>query len=142
MKLNQDGINLIKSFESCSLKVYKDIRGLNTVGYGHRTDLPEGTVINVQEAETLLENDLSNVCKQLNEYLKIPLSDNQYSALVSFVFNLGIGEFANSTMLKMINAGGINPAAQQFERWDMAGDKVVDGLLRRRLAEKALYLKS
>lgn len=140
MKLNQSGIELIKRFEGLSLQVYHDMVGLLTVGYGHRTNLPWGEQITQQQADDMLTTDLDAVSDQLKAVLKVELTDNQFSALVSFVYNLGIGAFQHSTLCKLVNTRCVSQASLEFEKWDHAGGKIVSGLLRRRIAERDLFL--
>lgn len=139
MKLAQAGIDLIKEFESCRLTVYLDLRGLATVGWGQRTTLPVGTVITQSEADKLLVAKLDSICADLKSYITAKLTDNQFSALVCLAYNIGDGNFKASTLLNKLNSGDLSGAAGQFERWDMAAGTIVQGLLRRRLAEKALF---
>lgn len=141
MEINPSGLALIRRFEGCSLTCYKDIRGLATVGVGHRTDLPIGATITQDEADAFLTQDVANTVKALNSLIKMDLTSNQFSALVSLAYNIGVTAFAGSTLLKVLNAGGIQKVADQIERWDEVDGVVVDGLWRRRAAERALYLQ-
>lgn len=142
MTLTREGIDLIKGFEGCRLSVYKDVGGLLTVGYGHRTPLLQYTRITQEQADTFLADDLANVCKQVANVLKVQLNDNQYSALVSFTFNLGIGTLLNSTLLKLINKNDLEDASKEFIKWCHVGKVEMSGLLLRRQAEQALFEKS
>jgi lysozyme len=141
MKLNQAGIDLVKKFEGCKLEVYKDLRGFATVGYGHRTFLDMRHCISQDEADQLLASDLQKTADALSEMITLDLNDNQFSACVCLAFNIGVNAFKDSTLLKLLNGGGVSPASEQFERWAHAGDIIIQGLLRRRLAEKALFLQ-
>lgn len=141
MKTSQKGIDLIKSFEGLSLKVYDDAVGLKTIGYGHLIKKGEVfTTISLQEAEDLLRKDLNQFEEGVSTSVKVALTQNQFDALVSFAFNLGMGNLNSSTLLKKLNAGDIQGAASEFGRWNRAGNKVLAGLTRRRLAEKELFL--
>ena len=140
MNLNQAGIDLIKKFEACSLLVYQDLVGLHTVGWGHRTFLPLGEVIDQQKAEELLTGDLASTCTAMKGCITMDLNDNEFSAIVSLAFNVGVNAIKQSTLIKLVNGGGLIPASNEFEKWSHAGGKEVPGLLRRRLAEKALFL--
>lgn len=144
MKLNQAGIDLIKEFEGCRLTPYKDIAGLWTIGIGHLIKSGEKfKSITVAEAEELLRKDLEQVCADVTDCVKAKINDNQFSALVSFAYNVGVGALRGSTLLKLINAGSCGLASQQFERWNKArvnGELVpVEGLTKRRLAEAKLF---
>lgn len=142
--LNITGEDLIKSFEGLSLSVYHDIAGFLTVGYGHKIlpsdDLRWGDQISQQQADDFLTKDLDIASSQLVSVLKVELTDNQFSALVSFVYNLGIGRFETSTMLKLLNSNLMDLAAQEFLKWDHSNGIVVQGLLQRRSEERALFL--
>lgn len=140
MQLNAAGIALIKQFEGCQLKVYPDLVGYATVGYGHRTSLPVGTEITQDEADKLLDEDLERISNGVKSCLRPELNDNQFSALVSLGYNIGTNVLAHSTLIRLINSGEIIAAALEFPKWDKAGRKEVPGLLRRRMAEKTLFL--
>lgn len=143
MKINDEGLNLIKSFEGCELKSYKDIVGILTIGYGHTgSDVTENQTISQAKAEEILKEDLERFEKGVAELCKlVALNPNQFSALVCFSFNVGLGAFKTSTMLKLLNAKEYSKAADQFLRWNKAGGKEVAGLTRRREAERQLFLK-
>lgn len=141
MKTSQKGIDIIKTFEGTVLKVYKDAVGLPTIGIGHLIKKGEVfTTITQQQAEELLAKDLKQFEEGISTSVKVALTQNQFDALVSFAFNLGIGNLNSSTLLKKLNVGDIQGAADQFPRWNKAGGKTLAGLTRRRLAEKELFL--
>ena len=145
MKTSKNGIQLIKSFEGCRLKAYKCPAGVWTIGIGHTgvvngKPITEGMTITELMAETLLAIDLQKFENAINTKVKKPLTQNEFDALVSFVFNIGIGAFTSSTMLKLLNQGNIELAAGQFDRWIYAKGKVLNGLKKRRAAEKVLFL--
>jgi len=144
MKINEEGLELIKSFEGCELKAYKDIVGILTIGYGHTgADVKENQTITQAEAEEILKTDLERFEKGVLDLCKlVTLNSNQFSALVCFSFNVGLGAFKTSTMLKLLSAKEYDKAADQFLRWNKAGGKEVKGLTRRREAERALFLKA
>lgn len=141
MTLNQAGIDLIKSFESCRLEAYRDIVGILTVGWGHTgADVYEGMEINQAAADAFLAKDLEKFCDGVFELLTgDAVSSNAFSALVSFAYNCGLGNLKNSTLLKKVNAGDLTGASAEFVKWDRAGGQVVEGLLRRRQAEAKLF---
>ena len=133
---------LIKEFEGCKLKAYKCPAGIWTIGYGHTgNDVYEGKTITQQEAEVILENDLKRFVDGVDKLVTVQLTRNQLGALVSFAFNVGLGNFRSSTLLKILNQGRYADAAEQFLRWDKAGGKVLPGLTKRRHAERTLFLK-
>lgn len=145
MKTSKNGIQLIKQFEGCRLKAYKCPANVWTIGIGHTGTVngkPITADMTITElmAETLLAIDLQKFENAINTKVKKPLTQNEFDALVSFVFNNGIGAFANSTMLKLLNQGNFELAAKQFDRWIYAKGKVLNGLKKRRAAEKALFL--
>jgi lysozyme len=144
MKINKETLNLIKEFEGCELKAYKDAVGVWTIGYGHTAAAGNpkpvsGMVITAKQAEDLLLKDLVKYENAVKKYVKVPLTDNQYGALVSFTYNLGEGNFSKSTLLKKVNAKDFAGAANEFAKWNKAGGKVLNGLTRRRAAEAALF---
>lgn len=141
MKISQKGADLVKSFEGLRLKAYKDSVGVWTWGYGstgpHVTPDKIGTK---EEAEQLLKKDLERFEKGVSDLVKVPLNQNQFDALCSFAFNLGLGNLKSSTLLKKLNAFDYIGASKEFERWNRAGGKVLAGLTRRRIAERDLFL--
>lgn len=138
--INSAGLELIKRFEGCSLKVYKDPIGIPTVGYGHVTDLAVGSLISQAQAEELLQEDLLRTCRGIEHLVQAKVTDNQFSALVSFAFNVGLSALKKSHLLAKVNAGDIPGAANEFPRWNRAGGQVLAGLAKRRDAERALFL--
>lgn len=141
MKTSQAGIDLIKRFEGVRANPYFDIVGVKTIGYGHAClngEVPPDC-ISQSQAEELLKSDLTKFEAGVSSLVKIPITQNQFDALVSFAFNLGLGNLKSSTLLKKLNANDIAGAADEFHKWDLAGGKHVKGLLIRRLAEKELF---
>ena len=141
MNISTNGIELIKQFEGCRLKAYKCPAGIWTIGYGHTSGVKEGQTITRAEAEQLLKEDLARFERVINNIVKIEINQNQFDALVSFSYNLGVGALNNSTLLRLLNKGDYNGAAEQFNRWVYAGGKKLTGLVKRRTAEKELFLK-
>lgn len=141
MKISQKGIKLIQDFEGLALKAYKDPIGVWTWGYGstgpHVTPDKVGTK---EEAEQLLKKDLERFEKGVSDLVKVPLNQNQFDSLVSFSFNLGLSNLKSSTLLKKLNASDYQGAADEILRWNRAGGKVLNGLTRRRIAERDLFL--
>jgi lysozyme len=137
---SKDGLNLTKQFEGCQLTAYQDQVGVWTIGYGHTgSGVVSGLAITQDQAVALLVSDVAAAAAFVNNAVTIELQQNEFDALVDFVFNLGRGAFAGSTLLKNLNAGQFDAAAAQFALWDHAGGQVVAGLLRRRQAEAALF---
>lgn len=142
MNISQKGIDLIKNFEGCRLTAYRCPANILTIGYGHTgSDVVTGQKITQEQAEKLLKSDLLVHCNNVSRLVKAPLTQNQFDALVSFEFNVGYGNFASSTMLKLLNQKKYREAAAQFDRWVYANRKVLAGLVKRRAAEKNLFLQ-
>lgn len=141
MKTSQIGIDLIKSFEGCVLKAYKCPAGVWTIGYGHTAGVKEGDIISKKQAEELLKQDLKQFETYVNNLVTVELNQYQFDALVSFCYNIGPGNLKSSTLLKLLNKWDYEGAAEQFDRWVKAGDKKLAGLVRRRAAEKELFLR-
>jgi lysozyme len=143
MELSNEGIELIKKFEGCRLQVYLDVGGLPTVGYGHRTDMLEGETITQEMADTLLMTDLMSFSNGTKTLLgpAIICNDNQFSSLVCFAYNLGLGTLQNSTLLKKVKEGDYEGASREFLKWVHVGPHIVPGLVARRQAEKELFEK-
>ncbi len=134
------GLTLTEQFEGCKLTAYQDQAGVWTIGYGHTgPDVARGLTITLEEAAALLEKDVRTAAAYVNDVVAVRLIQEEFDALVDFVFNLGRGTFERSTLLRELNAGNFAGAAAQFELWDRAGGAVVAGLLRRRQAEAALF---
>lgn len=143
--INQDGLTIIKHFEGLELRAYQDSVGVWTIGYGHTAaagppTVYAGQVISEAEAEAILKRDLELFEDGVRDLVKVPVNSNQFSALVSFSFNVGLGALAESTLLRKLNAGDYQGAADEFPRWVKAGGQTLPGLVRRRDAERALFL--
>jgi len=139
-KTSQAGVNLIKSFEGCKLTAYQDSAGVWTIGYGHTSGVKAGMKITEAQAEAYLKGDLVTAENAVNGKVTYRIKQNQFDALVSFTYNVGSGNFGSSTLLKKLNQGDITGAANEFDKWNKAGGKVLAGLVRRRAAEKAMFL--
>jgi lysozyme len=135
-----NGLSLTEQFEGCNLTAYQDQVGVWTIGYGHTgADVTPGLTITQDQAQDLLAQDVGKAATCVNNVVTVELSQPEYDALVDFVFNLGVGAFTGSTLLRDLNSGDFSDAATQFDAWDHAGGNVVAGLLRRRQAETALF---
>jgi lysozyme len=148
-KTNQNGIDLIKQWEGLYLTAYHgaaDRPGLLTIGYGH-TDaagppmVKAGMTITAQEAENILRNDLSGCEAAVERIVTVALNDNQFAALVSFVFNVGEANFKSSTLLRKLNAEDYASVPAELMKWTKANGKRVQGLANRRAAEGGLWVK-
>lgn len=141
MKTSKTGIDKIKEHESLSLTPYKDIAGKWTIGYGHLLKPGEWwESITEQFATVLLSEDLKIAEDAIKNLVKVSLNQNQFDALTSFVFNVGVDAFSQSTLLKRINSKDYTGAANEFTRWKYAGGNISQGLLSRRKREQALFL--
>jgi lysozyme len=137
---SKDGLAITEQFEGCRLVAYQDQVGVWTIGYGHTgSGVASGLTITQDQAIDLLTSDVAASAAYVNAAVTVELQQNEFDALVDFVFNLGRGAFAGSTLLKNLNAGQFDAAATQFDLWDHAGGQVVAGLLRRRQAEQAMF---
>lgn len=140
MKLSGNGLELIKKFEGFRPSPYKDIAGLLTIGFGHLILKNESfTSLTKEEAETLLLKDVKWAEDCVNEKINVQLTQNQFDALVSFVFNLGCTAFFGSTLRKLVNNKDFTKAKGEFLKWCNAGGKKSPGLLRRRIDESVLF---
>ena len=145
MIINTEGLNLIKHFESFKPNAYQDSVGVWTIGWGHtgskKGDAPveEGLVITEEEALELLQGDLVSFEDSVERYVDVPINENQFSALVSFTFNLGAGNLKSSTLLRLLNEGDHFGASREFKKWSKAGGKRLAGLVRRRISERNLF---
>jgi lysozyme len=140
-QINARGLELVKKFEGLVLTAYRDPVGIWTIGYGHTgPEVGPGDVITKAQAEALLKRDLARFESAVRNLVKVPLSSNQFSALVSFTYNVGSGALAQSTLLALLNQRNYQGAADQFPRWVNGGGQVLPGLVRRRNEERALFL--
>lgn len=145
--LTQAAVDLIKEFEGFRANAYPDPATGGepwTIGYGHTSaagvpKVKKGMTISLAEGEAILRADLKPVEARVRKLVTAPINDNEYGALVSFVFNVGGGNFATSTLLRKVNAGDKNGARSEFAKWNKAAGKVMDGLTRRRAAEAKLF---
>jgi len=144
MRVSQQGIDLIKKFEGLRLTAYVCPAGVLTIGYGHTgDDVKPGMRISEEEAEKLLWKDTESAQQTVSSFVNVKINQNEYDALVSFVFNVGPTAFVNSTLLRLLNHGADRKVvAAEFARWVKAGsDTPVPGLVRRREEEKKLFLE-
>lgn len=145
--LNDAAIKLIKSYEGLVLRPYLCAAGVPTIGYG-TTRYPDGQKVKLKDkpitiakAEEFFLYDVQEFCEGVEKNVLVELSDNQFGALVSFVYNVGIMAFINSSLLRRLNAGDHELAAEEFLKWVHAGGKRLPGLVKRREAERSLFLK-
>ena len=146
MRINDAGLAIIKRYEGCQLSAYRCPAGIPSIGFGHTKGVKMGDKISQGEADELLLEDIEGTEDELNRLLQgVKTNVNQFSAFVSFAFNLGVPALKGSTLLKRHLAGDISGAANEFLRWNRARVKgvlmVLPGLTKRRAAERALYLE-
>lgn len=163
-EINEAGINLIMSFEgipdgdptTVKLDPYMDPIQIWTIGWGHAISIDNRFLkgaadklrvkamfkdgITLEEATLLLKSDLLKFCRGVEAIVRVPLTNNQFAALVSFAFNVGLGNLNKSTLLRLVNERKFSLAASEFPKWNKAGGKVLSGLTRRRTAESKLFL--
>lgn len=145
MKISKKGLELIAEFEGFSPTIYEDIAGYPTIGFGHLIKSENemrkySKGITKEEALEILRKDVEIAETAVNTYVKVPLTQNQFDALVSFVYNVGSGNFFRSTILKELNRKNYKKAADELLRWNKAGGKVSKGLSNRREKERKLFL--
>lgn len=144
MNISDAGLNLIRAHEGLRLDAYPDpATGGDpwTIGYGHTgPDVSPGLTITEDRAAELLRQDCAASERCIARHVQVPLTQGQFDALCSFIFNIGCEAFHNSTMLRLINDGRFEDAARQFGHWVHAAGKVMPGLVTRRAAEREVFL--
>jgi len=138
-RTNNEGFKLLTTFEGCRLDAYDDGVGVWTIGYGHTKGIHEGMTITQAQAEQFLQEDLEIFESYVEDGIQVDVNEDQFSALVCFCFNVGPEGFGSSTLLRKLNAGDYQGAAEQFPVWNKGGGEPLLGLTRRRLAEQALF---
>lgn len=140
MRTSEAGIELIKEFEGFEPEPYLDVGGLGTIGYGHLIRKGEHfTRLTETEATHLLVKDITYAENCIEQHVTAELEQYEFDALVSFIYNLGCGNFARSTLRKMLNAENFANASNEFVKWNRVNGKVIKGLVRRRAAERAMF---
>jgi lysozyme len=134
--ISDKGIQFIEDREGVRLVAYQDVKGIWTIGVGHTgPEVKKGLIWTTEQVSQALQDDLKEVQECIYKNIKYPISQNQYDALCSFIFNVGIDAFAKSTILKKINAGDLAGAGNEFDRWN-----IPQQIIGRRMKEKALFL--
>lgn len=139
MTYSKTGLRLTERFEGCKLTPYHDVGGVWTDGYGNTIGVVPGFCISQETAEAELRRNTQTAVDAVNRLVTVLITQNEFDALVDFVFNCGAGNFAKSTLLRDLNASNFAAAANEFQKWDMAAGQHVAGLRRRRLAEKSEF---
>ena len=140
METSENGIELIKEFEGCKQVAYQDSVGVWTIGYGHTKTAYDGQLAIKKTCEKLLAEDVAEFEEYVNKLVKVPLTQNQFDALVAWTFNLGPTNLNESTMLRKLNYGDYESVPDEMRRWNKAGGEVLNGLVRRRDAEAKLFI--
>lgn len=142
MQYSNTGLKLTELFEGCRLEAYYDAVGVLTIGYGHTgPDVYVGQIITQAQAEALLLSDVQTAVACVNRNVCVSLTQNEFDALVDFIFNEGVHSFETSTLLRDLNAGNYAAASAQFTVWVWAGGHRLPGLVKRRQDEEALFLR-
>lgn len=140
-----NAIDLIKKYEGFRPQSYQDSVGVWTIGYGttiiNNQPVKQGMTITQDKALQLVQQEVNKLWSQIESILKVKINDNQMNALVDFAYNLGFNALKNSTLMRLINESKFDKAANEFPRWVYAGGKVLPGLVKRREAEKQLFIE-
>ena len=139
MKISEEGISLIKKFEGCELSAYEDAVGIPTIAYGRIKNVGMGDSCTKEQAEDWLAEEMPEYEGYINDQVNVTLTQNQFDALCSWVYNLGPTNLKNSTLLKVLNKEEYEDVPAQIIRWNKAGGKTLEGLTRRREAEALLF---
>lgn len=140
MQTSKKGLEFIQDVEGCKLFAYLDTGGVWTIGVGHTgPEVVKGLSCTMEQAMKWLAEDSTEAQEAVNKLVKVPLTQNQFDALVSFVFNVGVNAFAKSTMLRKLNLGDYAGASKEFPRWNKDNGKEILGLTKRRLLEQGVF---
>ncbi len=139
MKPSQACVDLVKSFEGFSATAYTCEGGKVTIGFGSTDGVLLTDTVTEEEAEDMLLRDLEKAADAIDDYVDVPLTQGQYDALCSFIYNVGRQAFRGSTLLRLLNEGKYTAAGNQLPRWNKAAGKVLPGLVRRREAERRMF---
>ena len=139
MRISAEGVALIKKFEGCRLEAYQDSVSVWTIGFGHTKEVNEGDTCTQEEAEEMLVTELEEYEGYINDLVHVPLLQNQFDALVAWVYNLGPTNLRESTLLRVLNEENYVQVPSEIKRWNRAGGQVLGGLVRRREAEALLF---
>lgn len=135
------GAVMIQNYEGLSTTPYKDAVGVSTVCWGSTENVVMGKVVSYEECVRRFVNDVAAAEQAVRDYVKVPVTQRQFDSLVSFTFNLGVGNFSRSTLLKLVNARECYGAAKEFLKWNKAGGRVLPGLTKRRIEESRTFLE-
>lgn len=145
MQVSKGLIDIIKEMEGFRSESYSDVVGVWTIGYGttrvNGIKVRPGMKCTKEEAEQYIFDDVDPIAERVTDMVKVPVTQNQFDALCDFAYNLGTGALEKSTLMKKLNAGDYDGAANEFDKWVYAGGKKLNGLVRRRALEKSLFLQ-
>ncbi len=142
MKISKEGLEFIEDVEGCKLFAYLDTGGVWTIGVGHTgPEVVKGLTWTMQQVTEALIKDTETAQNAVNKLVRVPITQNQFDALVSFVFNVGVGAFTKSTLLRKLNVMDYHGASKEFPRWNKDNGREILGLTKRRLLEQSLFLK-
>jgi lysozyme len=146
VKVNEQGLALIRKFEGLRTGAYRDAAGVWTIGYGHTSmagppRVGRGMKITRAEAASILARDVAGFAEGVASHVRVPISDSQFSALVSFAYNVGLENFRKSSVLRAVNDNDCCAVPRRLSLWVKAGGKVLPGLIKRRAAEGALFMQ-
>ena len=139
MKISEDGLELIKKFEGCETSAYQDSVGVWTIGFGHTKGVEEGQPCSIEDAESMLADEMDEYEGYINNMVKVELQQHEFDSLVAWVYNLGPTNLSESTMLKVLNGGQFDRVPDEMNRWTRAGGEILEGLVRRRQAESLMF---
>ena len=139
MKISERGKDLIRLFEGCRLTAYDDGVGVWTIGYGHTAGVKPGDEITQEQADEWFSEEAEQFSNKVQVLVMVEINQNQFDALVSLAYNIGVGALSRSTLLRKLNEGDYQGAAEQFDVWNRGGGKVMLGLVRRREQERKLF---
>ena len=139
MKISENGLELIKKFEGCETTAYQDSVGVWTIGFGHTKGVEEGQTCSIEDAESMLADEMDEYEGYINNMVKVELQQHEFDALVAWVYNLGPTNLGESTMLKVLNGGQFDRVPDEMNRWTRAGGEILEGLVRRRQAESLMF---
>ncbi|MCA0433510.1 MAG: lysozyme [Proteobacteria bacterium] len=145
MQMTEEGYALIRAQEGFRGEAYRDPAGVWTIGFGHTSaagppEVRPGLRVSRAEGEAIFLRDVDQVARRVQRLVTTHLSDRQFSALVSFAYNVGTGAFASSSVLQVVNAGDLARVPERLTLWNKAGGRVLPGLVKRRAAEAALFM--
>jgi lysozyme len=140
MKISQEAIDQIKKFEGFKSKAYLDAVGIPTIGYGHISGVKLKDVCTEEQAEEFLKQDLIPGEEAITKLVKVDLNQGQWDSLLDFCFNLGVGSFSRSSLLRLLNERKFSEAAEEFDKWIYGGHQILPGLITRRNWEKRRFL--